>query len=94
MRYLISFLVVAAGCVATLPSDNSVSADLAAETARMIVQMRHEPAPTPAPPKPVVPAGKCPKCLGTGKLSTDGRIVIPCSACNGTGKACSDGRCQ
>jgi hypothetical protein len=94
MRYLLAFLVVAAGCVATLPSDNSVSADLAAETARMIVQMRHEPAPTPAPPKPVVPAGKCPKCLGTGKLSTDGRIVIPCSACNGTGKACSDGRCQ
>jgi hypothetical protein len=94
MRYLLAFLVVAAGCVATLPSDNSVSADLAAETARMVVQMRHEPAPTPAPPKPVVPAGKCPKCLGTGKLSTDGRIVIPCSACNGTGKACSDGRCQ
>jgi hypothetical protein len=94
MRYLLALVVVAAGCVATLPSDHGVSADLAAETARMVVQMRHEPAPTPAPPKPVVPAGKCPKCLGTGKLSTDGRIVIPCSACNGTGKACSDGRCQ
>ena len=67
---------------------------LAAETARMVVQMRHEPAPTPAPPKPVVPAGKCPKCLGTGRMSTDGRIVITCPACKGTGKACSDGRCQ
>ena len=87
MRYLLAFLVVAAGCVATLPSDNSVSADLAAETARMIVQMRHEPAPTPAPPKPVVPAGKCAKCLGTGRMSTDGRIVITCPECGGTGNA-------
>ena len=92
MRYLLAFLVVAAGCVASIPSDNSVSADLAAETARMVVQMRHEPAPTPAPPKPT-PGGKCPQCLGTGRMSTDGRIVIVCPACKGTGKACKDGRC-
>jgi len=86
MRYLLAFLVVAAGCVASIPSDNSVSADLAAETARMVVQMRHEPAPTPAPPKPT-PDGKCAQCLGTGRMSTDGRIVITCPACGGTGKA-------
>jgi hypothetical protein len=92
MRYVLAFLVVFAGCVATLPSDHGVSADLAAETARMVVQMRHEPAPTPAPPKPT-PDGKCAQCLGTGKLSTDGRIVIPCPVCKGTGKACKDGRC-
>jgi hypothetical protein len=93
MRYLFAFLVVFAGCVASIPSDNSVSADLAAETARMVILMRHAPAPTPAPPKPT-PDGKCPKCLGTGRMSTDGRIVITCPDCKGTGKACKDGKCQ
>lgn len=90
MRYLLACLVVFAGCVASIPADNSVSADLAAETARMIVQMRREPAPSPTPPKP---GGKCANCLGTGKIG-DGRIVVDCPVCKGTGKACKDGRCQ
>jgi hypothetical protein len=42
MRFVLAFLVVMAGCVATLPGDNGLTADLAAETARMVVQMRQE----------------------------------------------------
>ena len=82
MRFLVTFLVVMAGCVATLPGDNGLTADLAAETARMVVQMRAEIAPTPAPPSD----GKCKVCRGTGTIPTDGRIVITCNACGGTGR--------
>ena len=43
MRWLIFFAVLVVGCVATLPSDDvTVSADLAAEASRMVVQMRSE----------------------------------------------------
>lgn len=91
MRYLIALLVVCVGCVATLPGDDGVTADLAAETARMVVRMRQEIPPAPAP-KPT-PDGKCGNCLGTGKIG-DGRIILPCPVCKGTGKACKDGTCK
>lgn len=78
MRFLICFVVVLIGCVATLPDDHSVSADMACETARMVTQLRQEIAPTPA-------SDKCDNCDGTGKIG-DGRIVIECPACKGTGK--------
>ena len=91
MRFLFAFLVVMAGCVATLPGDNGLTADLAAETARMVVQMRREIAPTPpAPPRPT--PGKCPACLGTGRMSTDGRIVIPCPTCQGLASKANESR--
>jgi hypothetical protein len=77
------FIFVMVGCVATLPSDDGLTADIAAETARMVVQLRQQITPTPAPPKD----GKCIPCNGTGTLPTDGRIVIKCEACGGTGKA-------
>ncbi len=82
MRFLLAFLVVMVGCVATLPSDNGVTADLAAETARMVVQMRQEIPPTPAPPSD----GKCTNCEGRGYVG-DGRVKIKCQPCDGTGKA-------
>lgn len=78
MRFLLAFLVVMAGCVATLPGDNGITADLAAETARMVVQMRQEIPPSPA-------SDKCENCDGTGKIG-DGRIVMPCPVCKGTGR--------
>jgi DnaJ-class molecular chaperone len=78
MRFLLCFIVVLAGCIATLPDDPSVTADLACETARMIVQLRQEIAPTPA-------RDKCENCDGTGKLG-DGKIVTVCPVCKGTGK--------
>ena len=78
MRFLLAFCVVLVGCVATLPGDNGVTADLACETARMVVQLRHEIAPSPA-------SDKCDNCDGTGKIG-DGRIVMPCPVCKGTGR--------
>jgi len=78
VRFLLAFCVVLVGCVATLPGDNGVTADLACETARMVVQLRHEIAPSPA-------SDKCDNCDGTGKIG-DGRIVMPCPVCKGTGR--------
>ena len=88
MRFLVALLVVFAGCVATLPDDPTLSADIAAETARAVVAARREFAPAPKP----TPTGKCANCLGTGKIG-DGRIVFDCPACKGTGKACVNGKC-
>jgi len=77
-------LVAFAGCVATLPSDATITADLACETARGIVQLRAQSAPRPDDqPKP---GDKCEPCNGTGKLPTDGRVVVQCGACGGTGR--------
>lgn len=78
MRFLLCLLVAVFGCVATLPDDHGVSADMACEAARMVVQLRQEIAPTPA-------SDKCENCDGTGKIG-DGRIVLPCPVCKGTGK--------
>ena len=79
-RWLLVFSVVSVGCVATLPGDPSISADLAVETARMVIANRASPVPAPTPD-----AGKCDNCNGTGKIG-DGRIVMTCPECNGTGK--------
>ena len=96
MRFILAFLVVMAGCVATLPSDNGLTADLAAETARMVVQMRAQIAPTPAPPSD----GKCRNCDGRGYVG-DGRVKVTCQPCGGTGREpksvvvkCPDGKCK
>jgi len=78
MRFLIALLVVMVGCVASLPSDNGITADIACETARMVVQLREQ-----IPPTPVSDA--CENCNGTGKIG-DGKIVMTCPACGGTGK--------
>ena len=84
MRFGILLLVAFAGCIATLPSDPTISADLAVETARAVVQLRATPDATPdGKPKP---GDKCEPCNGTGKLPTDGRIVVQCGACGGTGR--------
>ena len=55
-----------------------LSAEIATQTARAIVQIQNTPA-----PKPV--GGQCRNCNGTGKVG-DGKIVMTCQACNGTGK--------
>jgi DnaJ-class molecular chaperone len=78
MRFLVCLLLVS-GCVAaSMPPDDGISADLACETARMVLQMRQE-----IPPTPV--SDKCENCGGTGKLG-DGKIVTVCPVCKGTGK--------
>ena len=50
MRWILPFVVMLVGCVATLPGDDGLTADIACETARMVVQLRQEIPPTPAPP--------------------------------------------
>lgn len=78
MKYLLPLIVLLSGCVATLPDDPTLTADLACETARMVVQVRQEVSPSPA-------SDKCDNCDGTGKIG-DGRIVLTCPVCKGTGK--------
>lgn len=96
VRWLVCFFVVFAGCVASIPSDPMLTADLACEAARMAVKARQTPAPSPTPP-----TNACDNCGGTGKLG-DGRITVKCPACDGTGKkpksvlvkpACINGVC-
>jgi DnaJ-class molecular chaperone len=79
LRWLVVFVIASIGCVASLPTDPSISADLAVETARMVIASRA------APPAPTPDAGRCENCNGTGKIG-DGRIVMTCPECNGTGK--------
>lgn len=92
MRFLVIMLIGMAGCIATLPSDPTISADLAVETARGVVQLRAKPDATPdGKPKPGDP---CPNCDGRGYVG-DGTVKVQCQPCNGGGKvlACPDGRC-
>lgn len=79
MRFLCVFLVVVTGCVATLPDDNGVTADLAAETARMVVQLRAGLPPNPA-------SDVCDRCGGTGVLGDAASVRMTCPDCRGTGK--------
>jgi hypothetical protein len=93
-RWLVCFAVTFFGCFGTLPrGDTSITADLACETSRCIVQARQGLPPTPAP------TNVCDNCDGTGKIG-DGRIVMECPACKGTGKktkttppVCTTGTC-
>ena len=85
MRFSIVFLVAVAGCMATLPHDPTISADISVVLARAIVQLRAAPDAKPEDDKPK-PGDKCQPCDGTGKLPTDGRVVVQCGACGGTGR--------
>ncbi len=83
MRFLILSLIAVAGCVATLPDDPTISADLACEVARAVVQLRAAPDATPDnKPKP---GDKCPNCDGRGYVG-DGTVKVKCQPCEGTGR--------
>ncbi len=83
MRFLILSLIAVAGCVATLPDDPTISADLACEVARAVVQLRAAPDATPDDkPKP---GDKCPNCDGRGYVG-DGTVKVNCQPCDGTGR--------
>lgn len=83
MRFLIVLLIGMAGCVATLPSDPTISADLACELARAVVQLRA--APGPAPDDKPKPGDKCGNCEGRGYVG-DGTVKVKCQPCDGTGR--------
>lgn len=97
MRWLCVLVVVFTGCVMTLPADDGITADLAAETARLVVQLRHQPAPAPVPA-----ADTCPRCGGTGIIGDMVSIRMQCPDCRGTGKKlksvlvpeCATGNCK
>ena len=81
MRFLVAFSIVLVGCVMTLPADDAaLTADIATETARALVQSRAKPDPAPQPV-----GDKCENCNGTGKVG-DGRVFVKCPVCDGTGK--------
>lgn len=81
MRALVLVMLFFAGCLGPgLPDDPTITADLATETARLVLELRS--LPPPAPP----PHANCQNCNGTGKIG-DGRIVMTCPVCGGTGKA-------
>jgi hypothetical protein len=83
VRFLVVFLIGMAGCVATLPDDPTISADLACEVARAVVQLRAAPDATPDDkPKP---GDKCPNCDGRGYVG-DGTVKVKCQPCDGTGR--------
>jgi hypothetical protein len=82
VRFLLVFVVVMAGCVATLPDDPTVSADLAVETARAVMALRAEVAPPAPGPRP---GDRCPNCDGRGYVG-DGTVKVKCQPCDGTGK--------
>jgi hypothetical protein len=83
VRFVIVLLIALAGCVASLPDDPRISADLACETARGIVQLRAAPDATPDDkPKP---GDKCPNCDGRGYVG-DGTVKVKCQPCGGTGR--------
>jgi hypothetical protein len=82
MRYVVCMTVVVVGCVATLPPDDpTITADIAAETAREILRLRQEVAPAPGPK----PGDKCANCDGRGYVG-DGTVRVKCQPCDGTGK--------
>jgi hypothetical protein len=83
VRFLVVFLIGMVGCVATLPDDPTISADLACEVARAVVQLRAAPDATPDDkPKP---GDKCPNCDGRGYVG-DGTVKVNCQPCDGTGR--------
>jgi len=81
MRWVVIFLLAIAGCVASLPDDPTISADLAVEAARLAFVGRD-----PAPPAPAPDSGECENCGGTGRVrSGDGIEEFDCPDCGGDG---------
>ena len=77
------FAVLMVGCIATLPDDPTISADLACELAREVVQLRATPG--PAPDDKPKPGDKCGNCDGRGYVG-DGTVRVKCQPCDGTGR--------
>lgn len=96
MRWIVCLAVAMVGCVASLPpGDTSISADLAVETARMVILSRRDIRPAPQPV-----SDQCERCGGRGYIGDQASIRIKCETCKGTGKKpkaaaiCTTGSCR
>ena len=96
MKYAAAVAAVMALQSFTVIDHPELSAEIATQAARAIVQIQNAPA-----PKPV--SGQCKVCLGTGVIGDGAKIRITCEACGGSGrervsvlvkpKACTTGKC-
>ena len=96
MKYAAAVAAAVALQSFTVIDHPELSAEIATQAARAIVQIQNAPA-----PKPV--SGQCRTCLGTGVLGDGAKIRITCEACGGSGrervsvlvkpKACTTGKC-
>ena len=96
MRYAAAVAAAMALQSFTVIDHTELSAEIATQAARAIVQLQTTPA-----PKPV--SGQCKVCLGTGVIGDGAKIRITCEACGGSGrervsvlvkpKACTTGKC-
>ena len=73
-RLLACVLIAIGGCVASQPDDQLLTADIACEAARLVVQLRNEPAPAPDPE----PEKCCDACKGTGYITHGDGHRTPC----------------
>lgn len=96
MKYAAAVAAAMALQSVTVTDHPEVSAQIAVEVARAIVQIQNAPT-----PKPV--SGQCKTCLGTGVIGDGARIKMTCQACGGSGRervsvlvkprACTTGKC-
>jgi hypothetical protein len=79
-RWLCVLMLAMIGCVASIPGDPTLTADLAVETAIALVAV-----PDIAPDDEPKPGDTCPNCEGRGYVG-DGNVRVPCQPCGGGGK--------
>ena len=79
-RWLCVLMLATIGCVASIPGDPTLTADLAVETAIALVAV-----PDIAPDHEPKPGDTCPNCEGRGYVG-DGKVRTPCQPCDGGGR--------
>ena len=79
-RWLCVLMLATIGCVASIPGDPTLTADLAVETAIALVAV-----PDIAPDDEPKPGDTCPNCEGRGYIG-DGKVRTPCQPCDGGGR--------
>jgi hypothetical protein len=79
-RWLCVLMLATIGCVASIPGDPTLTADLAVETAIALVAV-----PDIAPDDEPKPGDVCGNCEGRGYVG-DGTVKVKCQPCGGGGK--------